>query len=80
MQRKRERHMKKKYYVVVPGNGDPCPRCRQPTEIREHDIVLMSISMRTALLYTSGRTKHWIKIKNPKAPAVKREAEEDWVK
>jgi hypothetical protein len=21
---------------------------------------------------------HWLKIKNPKAPAVKREAEEDW--
>jgi hypothetical protein len=21
---------------------------------------------------------HWIKVKNPKAPAVKREAEEDW--
>jgi hypothetical protein len=21
---------------------------------------------------------HWVKVKNPKAPAVKREAEEDW--
>jgi hypothetical protein len=21
---------------------------------------------------------HWLKVKNPKAPAVKREAEEDW--
>ena len=28
--------------------------------------------------YTSGRSKEWIKLKNPKAPAVKREAEEDW--
>ena len=26
----------------------------------------------------SGRSKHWIKVKNPKAPAVKRESEEDW--
>jgi hypothetical protein len=26
----------------------------------------------------SGRSPHWVKIKNPKAPAVKREAEEDW--
>jgi hypothetical protein len=23
-------------------------------------------------------TPHWVKVKNPKAPAVKREAEEDW--
>jgi len=23
-------------------------------------------------------SRHWVKVKNPKAPAVKREAEEDW--
>jgi hypothetical protein len=23
---------------------------------------------------------HWVKVKNPKAPAVKREAEEEWGK
>jgi bifunctional non-homologous end joining protein LigD len=28
--------------------------------------------------YRSGRSPHWIKVKNPNAPAVKREAEEDW--
>ena len=28
--------------------------------------------------YRSGRSPHWIKMKNPKVPAVKREAEEDW--
>jgi hypothetical protein len=28
--------------------------------------------------YRSGRSAYWVKIKNPKAPAVKREAEEDW--
>ena len=28
--------------------------------------------------YRSGRSTHWLKIKNPAAPAVKREAEEDW--
>jgi bifunctional non-homologous end joining protein LigD len=28
-------------------------------------------------LYRSGRSPHWVKVKNPKAPAVKREAE-DW--
>jgi hypothetical protein len=26
----------------------------------------------------AGRSPHWIKSKNPTAPAVKREAEEDW--
>jgi ATP-dependent DNA ligase len=28
--------------------------------------------------YRSGRSPQWLKVKNPKAPAVKREAEEDW--
>jgi ATP-dependent DNA ligase len=28
--------------------------------------------------YVCGRSRHWIKSKNPAAPAVKREAEEDW--
>jgi hypothetical protein len=27
---------------------------------------------------SSGRFAHWVKVKNLKAPAVKREAEEDW--
>ena len=30
--------------------------------------------------YVSGRTDNWIKVKNPTAPAVRREAEEDWGK
>jgi hypothetical protein len=28
--------------------------------------------------YRSGRSPDWLKFKNPAAPAVKREAEEDW--
>ena len=28
----------------------------------------------------AGRTRDWLKFKNPEAPAVKREAEEDWGK
>ena len=28
--------------------------------------------------YRSGRSPDWPKFKNPEAPAVKREAEEDW--
>jgi bifunctional non-homologous end joining protein LigD len=36
------------------------------------------VSKRLGLLYRSGRSAHWVKVKNPKAPAMKREAEEDW--
>jgi ATP-dependent DNA ligase len=35
------------------------------------------VSKRLGSPYRSGRSPHWIKVKNPKAPAVKREAEED---
>jgi bifunctional non-homologous end joining protein LigD len=31
-------------------------------------------------VYRSGRSRHWLKVKNPRAPAVKREAEEDWAR
>ncbi len=36
------------------------------------------VSKRLGSPYRSGRVNHWIKVKNPKAPAIKREAEEDW--
>jgi ATP-dependent DNA ligase len=36
------------------------------------------VSKRLGSIYRSGRSKDWIKMKNPEAPAVKREAEEDW--
>ena len=36
------------------------------------------VSKRLGSHYRSGRVDHWLKIKNPSAPAVKREAEEDW--
>jgi bifunctional non-homologous end joining protein LigD len=36
------------------------------------------VSKRLGSRYFSGRTKDWLKFKNPNAPAVKREAEEDW--
>jgi bifunctional non-homologous end joining protein LigD len=38
------------------------------------------VSKRLGSPYRSGRSPHWIKVKNPKAPAVTREAEEDWGK
>jgi bifunctional non-homologous end joining protein LigD len=36
------------------------------------------VSKRLGSPYRAGRSHHWLKIKNPAAPAVKREAEEDW--
>jgi bifunctional non-homologous end joining protein LigD len=36
------------------------------------------VSKRRDSFYSSGRSPHWIKSKNPNAPAVTREAEEDW--
>src|SRR5262249_58007042 len=36
------------------------------------------VSKRLGLMYRSGRSPHWVKVKNPKAPAVKREAAADW--
>jgi ATP-dependent DNA ligase len=36
------------------------------------------VSKRLGSPYGSGRSPHWLKIKNPRAPAARREAEEDW--
>ena len=36
------------------------------------------VSKRLGSPYKHGRSAHWVKVKNPKAPAVTREAEEDW--
>jgi bifunctional non-homologous end joining protein LigD len=36
------------------------------------------VSKRLGSRYRSGRTTDWLKMKNPAAPAVKREAEEEW--
>jgi ATP-dependent DNA ligase len=39
---------------------------------------LEGISKRKGSRYRSGRSPNWLKFKNPAAPAVKREAEEEW--
>jgi bifunctional non-homologous end joining protein LigD len=36
------------------------------------------VSKRKESPYRSGRSPDWLKMKNANAPAVKREAEEDW--
>jgi hypothetical protein len=42
--------------------------------IEDGDVTLCLLGSR----YRSGRSPDWLKMKNPAAPAVKREAEEDW--
>jgi bifunctional non-homologous end joining protein LigD len=36
------------------------------------------VSKRLGSPYSSGRSRDWVKVKNPASPAVKRETEEDW--
>ena len=36
------------------------------------------VSKRLGSIYHRGRSPYWVKVKNPNAPAVRREAEEDW--
>jgi bifunctional non-homologous end joining protein LigD len=36
------------------------------------------VSKRLGSMYRSGRSPDWLKMKNPAAPVVKREAEEEW--
>jgi ATP-dependent DNA ligase len=38
------------------------------------------VSKRLGSRYSSGRSPGWLKFENPEAPAVRREAEEDWGK
>jgi ATP-dependent DNA ligase len=37
-----------------------------------------AVSKRKDSPYRLGRSPDWLKMKNPEAPAVKREAEKDW--
>jgi ATP-dependent DNA ligase len=38
------------------------------------------VSKRLGSRYRPGRSQDWLKFKNPDAPAVKRETEEDWTR
>jgi hypothetical protein len=37
---------------IVLGNGDPCPRCARPTQIREHVAITAEILARRHCHYT----------------------------
>jgi ATP-dependent DNA ligase len=45
---------------------------------RDVHILEGIVSKRLGSAYRSGRSRDWIKSKNPAALAVKREADEDW--
>ena len=60
---------------------------RAPRAHREGDVVFQHacalgcegiVRKRLGSRYRSGRSPDWLKFKNPAAPAVRREAEEDW--
>jgi bifunctional non-homologous end joining protein LigD len=57
-------------HLAAPGDVVFCHACQLGLE----GIV----SKRLGSRYTSGRSRDWLKFKNPAAPAVRREAEEDW--
>jgi hypothetical protein len=38
------------------------------------------LDVQARFLAPEGRSRDWLKMKNPDAPAVKREAEEDWAR
>jgi bifunctional non-homologous end joining protein LigD len=67
--------------------GKPGVRLNEHLEHQDGAIVLAHacklglegiVSKRLGSRYRSGRSKDWLKFKNPDAPALRREAEEDW--
>jgi ATP-dependent DNA ligase len=74
---------------MMPEGERPHPRLpnwrgidiENPADVFRHACKLGFegiVSKRLGSPYLSGRSRHWIKSKNPAAPAVRREAEEDW--
>ena len=51
---------------------------RHGVRLKEHLEHGCGLTERLGSRYRSGRSPDWLKFKNPQAPAVQREAEEDW--
>jgi hypothetical protein len=65
--------------VVDPATGrrNPLPKdCQARRGVGLEDIV----SKRKDSAYRCGRSRDWLKMRNPACAAVTREAEEDWAK
>jgi hypothetical protein len=61
-------------YVSIP----PANRKLAADFSAEEKSKFHSVRVGLGSRYRSGRSKDWLKLKNPDAPAVKREAEEEW--
>jgi hypothetical protein len=57
---------------------DPQPHPRRKAAPGGRLVRERGGAKRLGSTYRSGRSNHWIKVKNPAAPAVRREAEEEW--
>jgi hypothetical protein len=73
--------------VKVPPCWRAAPALNEHLEHPAGDVVFCHackmglegiVSKRLGSRYRSGRSPDWLKFKNPEAPAVTREAEEDW--
>jgi bifunctional non-homologous end joining protein LigD len=68
----------------APNTGASCststspPTARSSTTKLAHLAARGIVSKRLGSYYRSGRADCWVKVKNPAAPAVRREAEEKW--
>jgi hypothetical protein len=47
---------KRKKSIVVPGDGDPCPRCGEPMQIREYEKQLQQPPFYTRWFYCMNKT------------------------
>jgi hypothetical protein len=68
-------------FVVLQTCNKPRSAISRPAGCQACKLGLEGIvSKRKGSAYRSGRSPDWLKMKNSNAPAVKREAEEDWGK
>ena len=51
-----------------------------PIELELNSLNFLPVFKHACALGCSGRSRDWLKFKNPAAPAVRREAEKDWGK
>ena len=79
--------MRKATLASILRKSRPGVRLNEHLEHPEGDVVFHHackmglegiVSKRLGSHYRSGRSPDWLKFKNSSAPAVKREAEEDW--
>jgi bifunctional non-homologous end joining protein LigD len=85
--RRKPLEVRKATFASVLAKTAPGLRLNEHLEHKDGEVVFRHacqlglegiVSKRRGSPYRSGRSPDWLKTKNPDAPAVKREAEEDW--